>query len=89
MKTRTFGASGLEVSALGLGCMGLSTNYGQPADRQAGIVLIRAAAEQGVTFFDTAEAYPPRTGGDQINSYPWHLGIDQAERMMHPAPPKP
>ena len=52
MKTRTLGG-GLEVSALALGCMGLSVNYGQPADKQAGIALIRAAADQGVTFFDT------------------------------------
>src|SRR5271166_1167945 len=60
LKTRTLGG-GLEVSALGLGCMGLSVNYGQPADKQAGIALIRAAADQGVTFFDTAEAYGPFT----------------------------
>jgi hypothetical protein len=52
MKTRTLGASGLEVSAIGLGCMGLSVNYGQPADKQAGIALIRAAVDQGVTFFE-------------------------------------
>lgn len=58
MKTRALGG-GLEVSALGLGCMGLSVNYGQPTDKQAGIALIRAAADQGVTFFDTAEAYGP------------------------------
>jgi aryl-alcohol dehydrogenase-like predicted oxidoreductase len=58
LKTRTLGG-GLEVSALGLGCMGLSVNYGQPADKQAGIALIRAVADQGVTFFDTAEAYGP------------------------------
>jgi len=50
---------GLQVSALGLGCMGLSTNYGTPVDRDAGIALIRAAFGQGVTFFDTAEAYGP------------------------------
>lgn len=64
MKTRTLG--GLEVSALELGCMGLSTNYGQPADRQAGIALIRAAADQGVTFFDTAEAYGPFTNEELV-----------------------
>ena len=64
MKTRTLG--GLEISALGLGCMGLSTNYGQPADRQAGIALIRAAADQGVTFFDTAEAYGPFTNEELV-----------------------
>jgi aryl-alcohol dehydrogenase-like predicted oxidoreductase len=56
MKGRVLGASGLEVSAMGLGCMGLSVNYGQPADRKAGLALIRAAVDQGVTFFDTAEA---------------------------------
>ena len=64
MKTRTLG--GLEVSALGLGCMGLSTNYGQPADKQAGIALIRAAVDQGVTFFDTAEAYGPFTNEELL-----------------------
>ena len=64
MKTRTLG--GLEVSALGLGCMGLSTNYGQPADKQAGIALIRAAVDQGVTFFDTAEAYGPFTNEELV-----------------------
>jgi aryl-alcohol dehydrogenase-like predicted oxidoreductase len=58
MKTRVLGR-GLEVSALGLGCMGLSVNYGRPAEKQDGIALIRAAADQGVTFFDTAEAYGP------------------------------
>jgi aryl-alcohol dehydrogenase-like predicted oxidoreductase len=65
MKTRTLGR-GLEVSALGLGCMGLSVNYGQPMDKQAGIALIRAAADQGVTFFDTAEAYRPFTNEELV-----------------------
>jgi hypothetical protein len=51
----------LEVSAIGLGCMGLSTNYGDPVDTEHGINLIRGAHDQGVTFFDTAEAYGPRT----------------------------
>jgi aryl-alcohol dehydrogenase-like predicted oxidoreductase len=64
MKTRTLG--GLEVSALGLDCMGLSTNYGQPADNQAGIALIRAAVDQGITFFDTAEAYGPFTNEELV-----------------------
>ena len=59
MKKRTLGASGLEVSALGFGCMGLSYGYGPPQERQAAIRLIRAAHERGVTFFDTAEAYGP------------------------------
>ena len=59
MKKRILGHSGLEVSALGLGCMGLSYGYGPATDRQAGLRLIRAAVERGVTFFDTAEAYGP------------------------------
>jgi len=59
MKKRTLGKSGLEVSALGFGCMGLSSAYGPPAPRQDGVKVIRAAFEQGVTLFDTAEAYGP------------------------------
>jgi aryl-alcohol dehydrogenase-like predicted oxidoreductase len=59
MKTRTLGTSGLQVSALGLGCMGLSYGYGPATDKQNAIQLIRAAFEKGVTFFDTAEAYGP------------------------------
>ena len=51
----------LEVSAIGLGCMGLSANYGDPVDIEHGINLIRGAHDQGVTFFDTAEAYGPLT----------------------------
>src|SRR5882672_5238457 len=57
MKTRQLGRSGLEVSALGFGCMGLSYGYGPAVDRTAGVQLIRQAVERGVTFFDTAEAY--------------------------------
>jgi aryl-alcohol dehydrogenase-like predicted oxidoreductase len=59
MKKRQLGNSGLEVSALGLGCMGLSYGYGPATEKQAGIKLIRSAFEKGVAFFDTAEAYGP------------------------------
>jgi aryl-alcohol dehydrogenase-like predicted oxidoreductase len=61
MQMRTLGSSSLKVSALGLGCMGLSANYGEPVEEAAGISLIRAAVDLGVTFFDTAEAYGPFT----------------------------
>ncbi len=59
MQKRKLGNSGLEVSAIGLGCMGLSYGYGPPTDKPEAIALIRAAFERGVTFFDTAEAYGP------------------------------
>lgn len=61
MQKRKLGSSGLDVSALGLGCMGLSFGYGPATDKQQGIALIRAAVDQGVTFFDTAEVYGPFT----------------------------
>ena len=61
MKKRKLGNSGLEVSALGLGCMGLNFSYGQPMEKKDAIALLRAAVEKGVTFFDTAEAYGPYT----------------------------
>ncbi len=59
MQKRELGRSGLEVSAIGLGCMGLTSSYDPPAARAEAVSLIRAAAERGVTFFDTAEAYGP------------------------------
>ena len=55
MDTGTLGMCGLEVSAIGLGCMGMSFGYGPPMDRREAIALIHAAVERGVTFFDTAE----------------------------------
>jgi len=61
MKKRVLGKSGLEVSALGFGCMGISFGYGQPMEKGAAITLLREAFESGVTFFDTAEAYGPFT----------------------------
>jgi len=66
MKKRTLGSSNLEVSALGLGCMGLSFGYGPAVDRQAGIDLIRAAVERGVTLFDTAQVYGPFTNEELV-----------------------
>jgi aryl-alcohol dehydrogenase-like predicted oxidoreductase len=66
MQTRKLGNSDLEVSAVGLGCMGLSFGYGPATDKQAGIALIRAAVEAGVTFFDTAEVYGPYTNEELV-----------------------
>lgn len=66
MKKRTLGNSNLEVSALGLGCMGMSYGYGPAADKQEMISLIRTAVERGVTFFDTAEAYGPFTNEELV-----------------------
>src|SRR5713226_6619360 len=61
MQKRKLGKSNLEVSAIGLGCMGKSANYGPAANRQEMIALIRSAVDRGVTFFDTAEVYGPLT----------------------------
>src|SRR5881398_2660774 len=66
MQKRKLGKSNLEVSALGLGCMGMSQSYGVPPDKQAMISLIRAAVERGVTFFDTAEIYGPFTNEELV-----------------------
>jgi Predicted oxidoreductases (related to aryl-alcohol dehydrogenases) len=66
MKQRKLGTQGLEVSALGLGCMGLSFGYGPATDKQEAIKLIRRAYELGVTFFDTAEIYGPFTNEEVV-----------------------
>jgi aryl-alcohol dehydrogenase-like predicted oxidoreductase len=66
MQKRQLGNSSLEVSAIGLGCMGMSFGYGPAADKQEMIALIRAAVERGVTFFDTAEAYGPFTNEELV-----------------------
>lgn len=66
MQKRRLGKSNLEVSAIGLGCMGLSYGYGPAVDKKEGIALIRAAVERGVTFFDTAEAYGPFANEDLV-----------------------
>src|SRR6184192_3185660 len=66
MQKRTLGKSHLEVSALGLGCMGMSFSYGPPADKSEMITLMRTAVERGVTFFDTAEVYGRFTNEDLV-----------------------
>src|SRR3954463_15584664 len=73
MQKRTLGNSNLEVSAIGLGCMGMSFSYGPAADKQEMISLLRSAVERGVMFFDTAEVYGPFTNeelvGEALASY--------------------
>jgi aryl-alcohol dehydrogenase-like predicted oxidoreductase len=66
MQMRKLGSSNLDISAIGLGCMGLSHAYGQPVDKQSGVALLRAAVERGVTFFDTAEVYGPYTNEELV-----------------------
>jgi aryl-alcohol dehydrogenase-like predicted oxidoreductase len=66
MQKRILGRDGLEVSALGFGCMGISSDYGQPTSRDEGIAIIRAAVDGGVTFFDTAEVYGPFTNEELV-----------------------
>ncbi len=79
MKKRALGKSGLEVSALGLGCMGMSFSYGPAADKQEMISLLRAAVERGVTFFDTAEVYGPFINeelvGEALSPFPGQVVI--------------
>jgi len=79
MQKRKLGTSGLEVSAIGLGCMGLSFGYGPATEKQQAIALIRAAFERGVTFFDTAEAYGPFTNeellGEAVEPFRYHVVI--------------
>jgi aryl-alcohol dehydrogenase-like predicted oxidoreductase len=66
MQHRTLGLNGLDVSALGFGCMGISQSYGRPSSREDGIAVIRAAVDAGVTLFDTAEVYGPYTNEDLV-----------------------
>ena len=66
MQERKLGKSNLEVSAIGLGCMGMSFSYGPPKDKKEMTDLLRAAVERGVTFFDTAEVYGPFTNEDLV-----------------------
>src|SRR6516225_4859119 len=66
MQKRKLGRSNLEVSAIGLGCMGMSFSYGPPKEKQEMISLLHAAVERGVTFFDTAEVYGPYTNEELV-----------------------
>src|ERR1700759_2971887 len=66
MQTRQLGRSGLQVSALGLGCMGISFSYATKLSQDEAVALIRAAVERGVTFFDTAEVYGPFTNEEVV-----------------------
>src|SRR6266478_2561231 len=66
MQKRKFGRSNLEVSAVGLGCMGMSFSYGPAADKQEMVSLLRTAVDRGVTFFDTAEVYGPFTNEELV-----------------------
>jgi hypothetical protein len=66
MQKRKLGNSDLEVSAIGLGCMGMSHGYGPPADKKEMIALIRKAVERGITFFDTAQVYGPFTNEEIV-----------------------
>jgi aryl-alcohol dehydrogenase-like predicted oxidoreductase len=89
MKKRRLGKSNLEVSALGLGCMGMSWSYGPAKDKQAMISLLRAAVERGVTFFDTAEVYGPLTNEELVGEAlaPFHGQVVIATKFgWAPAP---
>ena len=89
MEKRKLGRNGLEVSALGLGCMGMSFGYGPPADKGEMIRLIRAAIEKGVTFFDTAEVYGPFTNEELVGEAlaPFHGRVAIATKFgFKPAP---
>ena len=66
MQKRKLGKSNLEVSALGLGCMGMSFSYGEPKDKREMISLLRTAVDRGITFFDTAEVYGPFTNEELV-----------------------
>ncbi len=73
MKKRLLGTSGLEVSAIGLGCMGISFGLGKPMEKADAIALLRAAVDRGVTFFDTAEAYGPFTNEELVGEALAHV----------------
>jgi len=86
MEKRKLGTSGLEVSALGLGCMGMSYHRGPAPDRNAMIALIRQAVELGVTFFDTAEVYGPFINEELLGEAltPFRKGVAIATKSSTP-----
>jgi aryl-alcohol dehydrogenase-like predicted oxidoreductase len=90
MKKRKLGNSGLEVSAIGLGCMGMSFGYGPPKDKQEMISLLHAAVERGVTFFDTAEVYGPFTNEELVGEglAPFREGVVIATKFGFKLDPK-
>ena len=90
MKKRELGKSGLEVSAIGLGCMGMSFGYGPPKDKQEMISLIRKAVELGVTFFDTAEMYGPFTNEELVGEAlaPFRKQVEIATKFGFKISPK-
>src|ERR1700743_2969839 len=89
MQTRTLGSTGLEVSAIGLGCMGLSFGYGPATEREPAIALIRAAVERGVTFFDTAQVYGPYTNETLVGKAlePMRARVAIATKLRFPFAP--
>jgi len=87
MHKRKLGNSGLEVSAIGLGCMGLSSGYGPATDKSAAIALIRAAVERGVTFFDTAEVYGPYANEELVGEAAVDLVTREARLSAEVLPP--
>lgn len=89
MKTRTLGKSDLEVSALGLGCMGMSWSYSPFPDRKEMISLLHAAVDRGVTFFDTAEVYGPYTNEELVGEalLPFRGQVVIATKFGYQLPP--
>ncbi len=87
MITRTLGSSGLEVSAIGLGCMGLSHGYGPAVDHQSGVALIRAAVDRGITFFDTAQVQGPFTNEELVGQAAWTSSAAVASFSRKPLAP--